>query len=32
VLALATCAVVAFIANPVGVLLAHAAAVLGGAH
>jgi hydrogenase-4 component F len=32
VLALTTCAVVPFIANPVGVLLVHAAAVLGGAH
>jgi hydrogenase-4 component F len=32
VLALATCAVVAFVANPVGILLASAAAVLGGAH
>ncbi|WP_198413340.1 MULTISPECIES: proton-conducting transporter membrane subunit [unclassified Cryobacterium] len=32
VLALATCAVVPFIANPVGVLLVRAAAVLGGAH
>jgi len=32
VLALATCAVVAFVANPVGVLLVRAAAVLGGAH